>query len=97
MRGKEKKKKTLGSARKREKELRKAREKERKSFERRAREREKDLRKCEAISCQSGADVALTRKSHRWVVLTYVPLVALTEASQMCHYHEKLCISIRRA
>ena len=26
------------------------------------------------ISCQSGADVALTRKSHRWVVLYVRPI-----------------------
>ena len=64
------------------------------------REREKERKKKpmdseRVISCQSGTDVALTRKSHRWVVLTYVPLVALTEASQMCHYHKKeLCFVV---
>ena len=37
--------------------VRKPSESERKCFKRRAREREKDLRKCEGISCESGADV----------------------------------------
>ena len=49
--------------------------KEFKEFKENREDREfKDLRKREGIYCQSGTDVALTRKSHRWVVLDVRPI-----------------------
>ncbi len=42
------------------------------------------------ISCQKGADLALTRKLADGTYLTYFPFASLTEESKMTPYHKKL-------